>query len=708
MLQDLVGITIAFVLFAFIFVFPGHVTGWLLDVFSFRKRTIVVQILMGMVISLMIAPAILYTAYRFSSPMLIMAALWITGIISVSIVVSRQKRLNPSLPSVGQEVHNQRTAVGFAIIWGIFSVLTLINLQMDHRLYFSNNAYDLTTRVSVVDAITRTGVPPINPTYHPGKSVELNFLYYYWYILGSLVDQMGGRIVSAYHAMIASITWAGALLFATMAVYLRVRDNRASTQIWKKSLIAMQLFAISGLDIIVLSILLILFKVYRGYLPFQGGVEGWNMPVMSWLNAIAWVPHHLVAALACVLSIPMLLQMTKEPSFIGKLKYATLIGLGFASAFGLSVWVMVIFSLFWGIWLIQLLVKRRAYQLVLWMSLPAFIALLMIAPFLYGLIQSPTSSSGAGLPVALYVRPFMLSAFIADPGSLSKNILDLIFLPLNYIFEFGFFFLVAVVWYQQVFKSGGKDNPWLAAELLLVIVSTVTLSFVHSNLIAINDIGIRGWLPMQFVLVAWAADIILPILGTKIWIRPKMFSSLQGTGKLGRTMGIFLVIGMLTTGLEFVSLRTWSILVDLNVTGPNNGVSPDTHLGERTYEARRAYEYLRANAAPDAIVQSNPLINLDRPAGLYGSHQMVIADRTAYGVPADVLNQLSREVGLIFTNPANDWSFIDSICRLYSIDYIIINDIDPIWKSLETLKESREPFYQNTRYIIFACGDTAS
>jgi hypothetical protein len=165
---------------------------------------------------------------------------------------------------------------------------------------------------------------------------------------------------------------------------------------------------------------------------------------------------------------------------------------------------------------------------------------------------------------------------------------------------------------------------------------------------------------------------------------------------------------MLTTGLEFVSLRTWSILVDLNVTGPNNGVSPDTHLGERTYEARRAYEYLRTNAAPDAIIQSNPLINLDRPAGLYGSHQMVIADRTAYGVPDDVLKQLSREVGLIFTNPANDWSFIDSICRLYSIDYIIINDLDPIWKRLETLKESREPFYQNIRYIIFACGDTAS
>ena len=179
-----------------IFIFPGHLTGWLLDIFNFRKRTPIVQIIMGMTFSLMITPAVLFLIYRFSSSKVIVVSLWVIAIISGYILFGGYKRLKPNGYREDKEVRTQKIAILLAIFWVIFSIFTFVNLQIDHRLYFSNNSYDLTTRVSVVDAITRTGVPPINPSYYPGKPVDLNILYYYWYILASLIDQMGGNIVS--------------------------------------------------------------------------------------------------------------------------------------------------------------------------------------------------------------------------------------------------------------------------------------------------------------------------------------------------------------------------------------------------------------------------------------------------------------------------------------------------------------------------------
>jgi hypothetical protein len=88
--------------------------------------------------------------------------------------------------------------------WSLFAILSLIDIQLGNRLYFSVASYDLISRVSITGAITRTGVPPTNPGYFPGKTVPLTFLYYFWYILGSLIDQIGGTWMDARMAMIDS------------------------------------------------------------------------------------------------------------------------------------------------------------------------------------------------------------------------------------------------------------------------------------------------------------------------------------------------------------------------------------------------------------------------------------------------------------------------------------------------------------------------
>jgi hypothetical protein len=699
--QDIFGIFLAFSLYPFIFVFPGYVTGWLVDIFNFRKRTSIVQIIMAMTISVSIVPAILFLVYRFTSYSFVVSLLILFAVVGIYIFIKFYKRSADSN-------EYKMAAVTLALLWVFLSVFILVDFQIGESLYFSANSYDLTTRVSVVDAVTRTGVPPVNPSYYPGQPVLLNFLYYYWYILASVVDQMGGIFVSAHQAMIASISWAGILLFATLATYLRVRDNQPTQSAWRKSFIAIQLFAISGLDFIVVMIIVANFNFKLGLVPFQEQFEGWNMPIMSWMNALAWVPHHLAAALACVTTM-LIATQNMQKKYSERIFPSIIIGLAFASAFGLSVWVMFVFAAFWVVWALILVIHEKKYQQFIFMIISGLFGVIFVAPFLFNiLVDRGTGSSGGELPVALYVRPFLITDILSGFSQVVIDTLSFTLLPLNYLFELGFFFLMAFVWLQEFYKQNERFNPLYKAELTLVLVSIFVLTFLRSTIIAINDLGIRGWLPLQFILVVWSADVIFKTAGTRKWISSKIFDEINGTKTLKLALSVMLIIGFLTTGLEVLSLRTWSMLVDNNIVGFPNRLSPDAHLGERTYSARLAYNYLHEHIPADSITQNNPLDFLDRPSGLYGTHQMVISNRTSYGVPVEIYNTFVDNIAVIFTRQTTDWDSIDTVCIKYSIDVLIIKDTDPLWDNLEILKQQRHPLYENKYYALYSCGENVN
>jgi hypothetical protein len=170
-------------------------------------------------------------------------------------------------------------------------------------------------------------------------------------------------------------------------------------------------------------------------------------------------------------------------------------------------------------------------------------------------------------------------------------------------------------------------------------------------------------------------------------------------GELVKTRYFLLVliaIGILTSTMDAVFQR---------ILWP---VKAGSDIGQRSYSARLAYDYLRDHIPAGIITQNNPLTTADRPSGLYGTHQMVISDRSPYGIPVNVFNELVDEIGVMFTNRnAADWQSIDRRCREHSIDILIFNDLDPAWNSLVTLRMQRPALYENSRYALYACGDYA-
>jgi hypothetical protein len=568
--------------------------------------------------------------------------------------------------------------------WAVFAILSLINIQWTDHLYFSVTSYDQTTRVSIIEAMTRTGVPPINPGYYPGHPVKLTFLYYFWYILGSMVDAIGGKYIDARAALNASSAWSGIGLMAVVALYLRQRNANSAESVYRSARIGIGLLSVSGLDIFP-----IIFLMARTGLVV-GSVDVWNTWIPSWVASNLWAPHH-VAALIAGLAAMMLAQSARGRSTLKRFGILSVAGLGFASALGLSIYVTLVFVIFWCVWLVVLFWQKKERGLIPPMVFAGFAALILSLPFLTGLLSS---AGGAGqIPIVFEIRSFLqLESFVKDWTPLARSLMMLVMLPANYMMELGFFFLAGLYWFKLRTKAVINSNPFYLAEIILMLIVLAVGSCLRSTVITSNDLGWRVWLPGQFVLLIWGVDGIENLIPSS----PSVLLQTAEALKTKNLLRIFLVIGVLTSLMDSILLRVaWPIMTGESVT-------------RRYYSARLAYDYLRDHIPADAITQNNPLNYVDRPSGLFGTHQMVISDRTGYGIPLADFDGLVNEVGVLFAaDHISDWAFVDGFCRAYLIEILIIEDADPIWGSIPLLQLQRPPLYKNERYALFACGNYA-
>ncbi len=671
-LQDILGTTLAFCLFPLVIVFPGYVSGWAFNLFEFRTRLLPTRFAISLLLSISISPILYYiAASQFSMNM----ALGVTALFALVFIVL----LIYEKPAMPQD-RLWRVFFWVSLGWVIFATLSLVDLQFTgNQLYFSVISFDHTTRVSIIDAMTRTGVPPINPSYYPGKYVHLTFLYFFWYILGSIIDLIGGSWVDARASLFASVLWCGLALMSLIAFYLRQRNGNHNGNVWKRALIGVASLSITGLDILpVLAGI-----IQMGRLTF-GDIELWNEQITAWVGSLLWVPHHVASFIAGFVGI-MLAHSVYGKSRTKQFVALVFSGVSFASALGLSVWVTLVFVLFWGIWMLFLYFQKKQRALLLPMFITGMVALFLAGPFLFGLLSG---GSGAGsFPIALAVRSFnVVDPFLQNTSFLWQSLIRLIFLPLNYFLELGFFLFVAFIWLRS-HKGDFLKKPYYLAEILLLVVVVVVGSFVRSVVIQNNDLGWRAWLAGQFVLLIWGVDVFSQFTTP---VRERLILS----PRIKYTLILFAVIGIATTVLDISLLRFGYYFA----YGPEAGHS--------IYSARRTYMTINRFLPEDVIVQYNPLNFINRPSGLYGMHQSAISDRTAYGIPQDEYSAKVEAISKIFTmKNVQNWEPIDALCKVHFIDVILIVTNDPLWESLKSLEKQRIPLYIDNYYAAYTCGD---
>jgi hypothetical protein len=722
-LRDILGCGLGCILFIPILLSPGYVAGWFTRVMNFREVTAPWRILIGLPLSVAICPIMTYWAGIGGSWTPVFALYGACFLLWLSLFAGMWG--HQTLPRWLAEFRSvPRAGRIIPAVWLVIAIASLVNIQFHNRLYLSFTDYDHVTRAGIIDAISREGVKPFNPYYFPGAFSPLRY-HYFWFLLCSLITQAGAPLVNAQHAIVASVVWCGWAMIALIPLYLRFFQEQTGARLRQCALAGVVLLAVTGLDIVPVALHA---AVAHHVLP---EMEWWNEQVVSWFGSLLWVPHHMAALITLLMGFLLTWNAAASESWQRRITGAVLGGVAFATAGGTSVYVTLVMAIFLILWALVTIV-RRWWQYTVILAIAGAVSGLLVLPYLRSLTSPGTASAGAGAAgagaagagaagagaagagaagagaagagaagagaagagaagagaagvggrfVYFEVRQFSPLTAITNrlhPGALSVAILRLAALPLNYFLELGFFGIVAVV-YLRGLRKQTTIPAHVVAACLMAGVSVFVCTFLRSGVIAGNDLGWRGFLPAQFIMLLWAADLMAE-RGMRAEAQGMSFNSWWLRSSVWAPL---ILLGVTGTVYQLVLARTYLISSDAGISAP--GYFSPVETGARALELRRAYEELENILPVTAKLQSSPEGRyFDFYSGLYANRQLVVMDSACgavFGGDTTKCPAAYADVSGIFEGaPSETWQQVDAVCRRLSIDALIVTDLDGAWR----------------------------
>ena len=708
MLSDLVRTAEAVLVFSFVVLVPGYVLAWLLDLMTFRRRALLTRLAMAVPLSIGICPTITYLLWRFAAP-----TVWVFYggcALAFFVLLLRERRQLLSGPALRAIFKNEIIFLAIVAGWVLLSAFTLVDLQIGHRLYFPTVTYDYSLRSTVTASIAHSGVPVHNPFFFPGRSYVMHY-HYFWFILCGITERIAGPGVSARHSVIAGTIWAGIGLLALVGLYLRFFQSRGPSDVRRRRLYALALLGITGLDIIP-----VLF-VEIGSRGFYADLEWWNEQVTSWVDTVFWTPHQLAGLIACLMGFLLLWDNAPQRGKLHQLITAVTAGVMFSSSVGLTVHVTLAFAIFLVVWMIREFFSHHRQQagLICVAGITAGVCALPFLAELFGHEVGAAAAAGA-FPLRFAVRPFQfLDVMLGLPEfGWKTSLFNLITLPVNYSLELGFFLMVGVIECKRMWHNRHTLTEDQICGFTLVSTCLIVCTFVSSAVGASNDLGWRGFLPVQFMLLLWGGEMLADGLLSP---RPRAATAVKA-GAPGEQINRGLIVATLVLGAvgsfyALVKIRFYPLLSDTTSTPLYGWLSPDRNLGARTFALRQIYEELRRLTPVGAIFQHNPnTAPSDFFHGIYADRQ-VAADTKGcvvnFGGDADLCKSWYSTLNELFENPkAFDATQIDEVCRKLSIDVLVVKDTDKIWKIHQSWAWNRKPVLENEYGKAFFCSPAAA
>ena len=377
------------------------------------------------------------------------------------------------------------------------------------RLYFPASALDNSVRTAFVQSISTTGIPPQNPFFSPGQPVTLRY-HYFWLMMCSLAERVGNHGITPRQALMAGAFWCGVGLLALVALYLRLFSPGDPARFRRRSLIAVLLLSITGLDILPTLLLLALYA--RGAVAFVlPSVEWWNEHVDWFVYTALWAPHALGSLLAGLMGFLLLWKAPEERRAGGLLRYALLGGAALASSIGTSIYVAFVFAVFLAVWT-GITIWKRWYRETAGLAVAGAACLALALPYMLSLRGPAAAAFGGGSPIEFTVRAFSFAALVPRWQGMTNwmymAFIEAPLLPLNYLLELGLFFLAGTIQWRRFRRRGGPLSRQELACSVMAATSILICTFLRSSVIGSNDLGWRGFLLAQFILLLWAVDIV--------------------------------------------------------------------------------------------------------------------------------------------------------------------------------------------------------
>ncbi len=694
MLADCRAIFVSFCLFPLAGFGPGYALGSLLDIMRFRTRTLAGRVTLSVALSISLAPTLTYFLGRYVS----LDAVCLLFAASCLYAASTEIRRHPGRTRFrfSRFPKSYLPLLGLVCLWITLAVLSLADLQIGRRLYFSIIGFDYFVRTAFTTTISTFGIPPRNPFYFPGHPVILRY-HYFWLAQAALVHHLASPLVDARQAFIGATIWAGIGLICVLALYLRFFSPHAASSISRRTFIGVCLLGVTGLDI--LPTLLLLWLARAGLIHgISPSVEWWNNQIDGWLYTMLWEPHYLAGLIACLTGFLIIWTTPRNANRKQCVVAAITAGLAFATGVGAALYVAMVFAVFLLCWTV-IGVGKRWYREVSLLTGAGCVAAVLSAPFLLSLLE-PASG---GTFLQLTVRSFSLGEIclkalgITHPWQLALG--DVVFLPLNYFLELGFFFAIARIAWARFRAQCRRCTRQELAAFTMICVSAGVCTFLKSGVIENNDLGWRGFLVAQFALLLLATDLLATNSGST---GPPLTS-------LGKNLlAVLLLIGAAGAIYDLGILRFFPVLSDAGVVPKIAWLANDEHLGTRTFANRQAYEWLRANTSPRSIIQQNPNPVLqDTFYGLYANRQTIAESSNCGTVFGGNLREcvpvVQRLSGLFSAGVSSMPETFAAACHNFPIDVLVAKDTDAAWANRNSWVWTRRPSFANQYVRLFHC-----
>jgi hypothetical protein len=331
-----------------------------------------------------------------------------------------------------------------------------------------------------------------------------------------------------------------------------------------------------------------------------------------------------------------------------------------------------------------------------------FVAAILILPFFLDV----KPAAGAPSFFAFQTRPFVpitsLFHFLEIRSQLVWNLGYLLALPLGYLAEFGVFFLGGLWWLyarrQHPAELTYRDHMILG----LGAISLILPSFVWSGMEISNDLGYRGILPAQLLLLLCTAECIdryrqQPSPGARSHLDMK-------SGHLRRLIVAFLAIGIATNLLEMIILR-WGIGTTAEHTiQVGEMFRPDTSA-EHLYALRDAYTWIRKNTPSSSVVQESPATWQAVLLGQYAQRRTAVyGSNPSYMVGDDHQQYLAvtSELRALFTDESYALT-AKRVCGRFKVNYLVVQSGDGTLGPSKNGGLASTPLFETDRVRVVTC-----
>ncbi len=689
---DTKGILLSLPWFSLILVAPGYLLGLASNILDFRRRGLSERVLLALAISIAASPFAINFLCRFF-PVSIVSALYF--LIGIAFLVRLLFEWRRSAYTVHAGMHwTTKAALCLVGVWIVICFLSLPDLQLGQRIYSNAATWDYSVRSPFIASAIRTGAPPANPFFYPGRSVPARY-YYYWNVLCALPAFMSG--CSTRVVLYASCVWSGLLLAAMIPLYLK-HFLEQDSKLRIASLIGIALLAVTGLDLIPTLI------SWTNRHPPSADMEWWDPgQITSWLDALIWVPHHVAALVACLAGYMFLWKATCKGEFSRQIWLFIFAALGFSSAAGLSVYVTFTFGVFVFAWLIYQLSSGRIRAAILHCGAGA-LALVLSIGYLRDLLGSGMNESGTGSHfVAFELRRLPVALDIHN--HLVKLCVWILIAFLVLFLELGIYMVVGLIqanhdWRRWRALSEAQKAIWFMAGSAFVVI----MFFRSTVLQGPNDLAWRGAMVMQFPLLLWAAVYLANRVTTH---RERPARGLSDQQLLSVALVVLLAIGGASSIYQLGMLRAYTLLSD------EYHWVDYLHLasGRDTFFIRSTYAELDHSVSANAIVQYNPDTELFNQIMIYSRYQLADAGgdncMTEFGGSLDECPAIQDGLSAIFNPQPGDNSSraeVDKACQALHVDVLVVNANDPVWIKNDSWVWQKAPMIQNEFVRVYKCG----